>query len=336
MPAAARLRTEPGTAITSTDRSMAAWAVISDPPRSRLSTTTSTSLSAAMMRLRIGNRNGSGAVPGGHSDSSRPRPHDLRPTAPALTRGYGTSGPLPTTADRPPAGDVQHAPVGGAVDALGQPGHDGHAGLGQAPPELGGHLPARRRWRCGCRRCRPAGRRASPGRRGRTARPAAAGRGAARRDTPDRARVTTRDADRPGSARPTPPGAPALGRRPPRRAHRRACSRSRRRPATGGARPAATANASAGSWWASSDAQAGDGHQVEAGERGRGRRRTRRRSRRPSRHQPVRRAAQRGPACDRATSTCSTSTSSRPCRPGRRAGRRWCGRPGGCGGSRAR
>ena len=86
VPAAARLRTEPGTAITSTERSMAAWAVISEPPRSRLSTTTSTSLSAAMMRLRMGNRNGSGAVPGGHSDSSRPRSHTSAHSA-ALTFG---------------------------------------------------------------------------------------------------------------------------------------------------------------------------------------------------------------------------------------------------------
>ena len=86
VPAAARLRTDPGTAITSTHRSIAAWAVISDPPRSRLSTTTSTSLSAARMRLRIGKRNGSGGVPGGHSDSSTPRVHTSAHNA-ACTRG---------------------------------------------------------------------------------------------------------------------------------------------------------------------------------------------------------------------------------------------------------
>ena len=87
VPAAARLRGEPGTAITSTERSIAAWAVISEPPRSRLSTTTRTSLSAARMRLRSGNRNGSGAVPGGHSDSSRPRSRDLGPQLGVLLAG---------------------------------------------------------------------------------------------------------------------------------------------------------------------------------------------------------------------------------------------------------
>ena len=103
MPAAARLRTEPGTAITSIERSIAACAVISDPPRSRLSTTTSTSLSAARMRLRSGKRNASGAVPGGHSESSTPRPQTASHSS-ACWRGYGVSGPLPTTATgRPPS-----------------------------------------------------------------------------------------------------------------------------------------------------------------------------------------------------------------------------------------
>ena len=103
VPADARLRGDPGTAMTSTSRSNAAWAVISEPPRSRLSTTTRTSLRPAMMRLRIGNRNGSGAVPGGHSDNSTPR----SPTAahrPAWTRGYGRSSPLPTTPTGRPTG----------------------------------------------------------------------------------------------------------------------------------------------------------------------------------------------------------------------------------------
>ena len=103
MPAAARLRTEPGTAITSIERSIAACAVISDPPRSRLSTTTSTSLSAARMRLRNGKRKASGAVPGGHSESNTPRPQTASHSS-ACWRGYGVSGPLPTTATgRPPS-----------------------------------------------------------------------------------------------------------------------------------------------------------------------------------------------------------------------------------------
>ena len=86
VPAAARFCTAPGTAITSIERSSASRAVVSDPPRSRLSTTTSTSLSAARMRLRIGNRNFSGAVPGGHSDSSRPSAADRPPQLGVLAR----------------------------------------------------------------------------------------------------------------------------------------------------------------------------------------------------------------------------------------------------------
>lgn len=73
VPIDARLRTGPGTANTSTPRSAASRAVIRLPPRSRLSTTTSTSTSAARMRLRNGNRKASGAVPGGHSETTAPR-----------------------------------------------------------------------------------------------------------------------------------------------------------------------------------------------------------------------------------------------------------------------
>ena len=74
-------------------------AVISEPPRSRLSTTTSTSLSAARMRLRSGKRNGSGGVPGGHSDSRTPgrRP---RPTA----RRWRAGTACPDRCRRPPTG----------------------------------------------------------------------------------------------------------------------------------------------------------------------------------------------------------------------------------------
>ena len=42
------------------------------PPLARDSTTTITSLSATISRLRCGNRHPSGAVPGGHSDRIRP------------------------------------------------------------------------------------------------------------------------------------------------------------------------------------------------------------------------------------------------------------------------
>ena len=72
VPSAARLAALPGTAITGTPRSAASVAVMSEPPRSRDSTTTTISDSAATIRLRSGNRNGSGRVPGGISVRSRP------------------------------------------------------------------------------------------------------------------------------------------------------------------------------------------------------------------------------------------------------------------------
>ncbi len=140
MPAAARLRTDPGTAITSIERSIAACAVISDPPRSRLSTTTSTSLSAARMRLRSGKRNASGAVPGGHSESSTPRSQTAFHRS-ACWRGYGVSGPLPTTATGRPRSDREDATVGGAVDALRQARHHADPGLGEVAAEHRGDLP---------------------------------------------------------------------------------------------------------------------------------------------------------------------------------------------------
>ena len=109
VPAAARFCTAPGTAITSIERSSASRAVVSDPPRSRLSTTTSTSLSAARMRLRIGKRNFSGAVPGGHSDSSRPSAPTARHSS-ACWRGYGRSSPLATTPTAWPVPSLLRAP----------------------------------------------------------------------------------------------------------------------------------------------------------------------------------------------------------------------------------
>ena len=109
VPAAARFCTAPGTAITSIERSSASRAVVSDPPRSRLSTTTSTSASAARMRLRIGKRNFSGAVPGGHSDSSRPSAPTARHSS-ACWRGYGRSSPLATTPTAWPVPALLRAP----------------------------------------------------------------------------------------------------------------------------------------------------------------------------------------------------------------------------------
>ncbi len=66
-------RSAPGTANTSMPRSAASRAVIRLPPRSRLSTTTTSSDSAARILLRCGNRYGSGRTPGGHSEMTAPR-----------------------------------------------------------------------------------------------------------------------------------------------------------------------------------------------------------------------------------------------------------------------
>ena len=81
-PIAALLIALPGTAITGIPRSAAIWAVINDPPVSRLSTTTTISDRAATRRLRCGKRYATGTAPGGHSLSNRPsaptRSHRVR------------------------------------------------------------------------------------------------------------------------------------------------------------------------------------------------------------------------------------------------------------------
>ena len=78
------------------------------------------------MRLRSGNRNASGGVPGGHSDTTAPRSLTSAHND-ACCFGYGASGPLPTTANGRAIGMRERAAVGGTVDALGQTGHDGDA-----------------------------------------------------------------------------------------------------------------------------------------------------------------------------------------------------------------
>ena len=333
VPAAARLRTEPGTAITSTDRSIAAWAVISEPPRSRLSTTTSTSLSAARMRLRSGNRNGSGGVPGGHSDSSTPRSHTSAHSR-AWTFGYGAVGPVADDGDRAarPA-RAERAAVGGAVDALGQPGHDGDAGGGEVAAELERGVAA---GLGGVARADDAD-------------PPAVEHGEVAADEQHRRRLGVvaqlhRVASDRRSRGPTTPtlrharahtsGGRALGRRPPRRGDRGVRAASRRPPAPARAAPG------------------GDGERlvrVVVGEQraaaarsSSGRSRRARRARRcvaAGHHAttPDRRRRAGAVRSDSATSTGSTSSCVGDV-PGarRRAGRRSCGPRAGSGGSRDR
>ena len=81
-------------------RDRACSTVIIEPPVARDSTTTNTSLAAAKMRLRSGNRNASGPHPGGDSEMMTPHSatafHNL-----ACSRGYTTSRPVATTAIGP-------------------------------------------------------------------------------------------------------------------------------------------------------------------------------------------------------------------------------------------
>ena len=80
----------------------------------------------------------------------------------ACWRGYGRSSPLATTPTAWPVPAPQGAAVGGAVDALGEPGHDDDVGGGELATEREGEVTTRRRWRCACRRCRRGGGRGRP------------------------------------------------------------------------------------------------------------------------------------------------------------------------------
>ena len=71
-PADASLLIGPGTAITGRSRSAAASTVYIEPPVAPDSTTTSTSHSAATMRLRAGNCHGAARRPSGYSLSRVP------------------------------------------------------------------------------------------------------------------------------------------------------------------------------------------------------------------------------------------------------------------------
>ncbi len=74
MPSEVALRMEPGTAPTGMPRSTAASTVCREPPWCRLSTTTTTSLSAASRRFRTGKRHFSVRTPAGDSDTMTPDP----------------------------------------------------------------------------------------------------------------------------------------------------------------------------------------------------------------------------------------------------------------------
>ena len=155
MPADDGLRTEPGTAITWMSRSAASSTVCIEPPAAWDSTTTTRSASAAMIRLRAGNRHAAGPSAERRLAEQQAARRATRPHRSRCWAGYTTSSPLPTTPTGRATG-VEHAAVGGAVDAEGQAGHDGHARLGELAAELAGEPGARRRCTGGCRRSRPA------------------------------------------------------------------------------------------------------------------------------------------------------------------------------------
>ena len=72
VPSELGLRTDPGTARTSRPRSAAQRAVLSAPLLAVASTTTTASARAAMMRLRRGNRQPTGASEPPSSESTQP------------------------------------------------------------------------------------------------------------------------------------------------------------------------------------------------------------------------------------------------------------------------
>ena len=141
------LRTEPGTAMTGMSRSAASFTVSSEPPAAWDSTTTTRCDSAAMMRLRAGNRHASGRAPSGASLRSRPRRADALPQVSVPGRVHDVE-PAPDHTDRAATG-VEHAAVGGAVDAEGEAGDHGDPRVGELAthlarePRAGARAPAR-------------------------------------------------------------------------------------------------------------------------------------------------------------------------------------------------
>ena len=128
------LRTEPGTAMTGMSRSAASFTVSSEPPAAWDSTTTTRCDSAAMMRLRAGNlpRLGTRAERCLAQEQTR-RAHAL-PQVSVPGRVHHVE-PAPDHTDRA-ATRVEHAAVGGAVDAEGEAGDHRDPRLGELTTDL--------------------------------------------------------------------------------------------------------------------------------------------------------------------------------------------------------
>ena len=332
VPAAARLRTEPGTAITSTDRSSG-----------RLGRDQRAAPLAALDHHEHLAERGEDAVAQREPErlgrrarrplrQQQPALADVVPTARRVTRGYGRSGPLPTTATGRPPATAQRAAVGGAVDALGQAGHDGDAGVGERRDRARTAMSRPAGWRCACRRCRPGGRRATPrSPRTNSDRPAAAGRRGAAPGTSASASAYGDDADAGDSVAPT---RRRIGRSADaRHAARDGRRQQRRHRGCGAAPPGRHGERLVGLVVGEQRAQ------PARPSSGRGRR-----------ARPARRWSAVGhhattPIGSTPAAACAATARPRPLRRrarrrrarcARRAGRRSCGRPGGRGGSRAR
>ncbi len=149
---------------------------MSEPPLRLDSTTTTTSPSAARMRLRSGKRRAWGGVPGGASLSSSAPLDDLVPQRAVLGRVHDVE-PAGHHPDGRTAARGRRARPGGPSRRCRAPAPTRPARRpGPARPRARRPRRDRAAWRYGCRRSRRAGRRGPRGRRGRTARVGATGR----------------------------------------------------------------------------------------------------------------------------------------------------------------
>ena len=105
-----------------------------EPPAACDSTTTTRCDSAAMIRLRAGNRHASGRAPSGASLRSTPAVAHALPQVAVLGRVHDVE-PAADHADRT-AARLEHAAVRGAVDAERQAGHHRDARVGELAAEL--------------------------------------------------------------------------------------------------------------------------------------------------------------------------------------------------------
>ena len=135
--------TDPGTAKTSSPSSRPCSAVIRVPLRDAPCTTTIPRDSAAISRLRAGNRNGSAGTPGGYSPTMRAALLDGA-EQPAVARRIVDVDPRAEHGDRGPSG-VERTPMRRRVDADRAAAHDHHARDREPAREVGRDLPAGRR-----------------------------------------------------------------------------------------------------------------------------------------------------------------------------------------------